>query len=88
MIFCTSAISGVVAVASCRIVSSAMGAVSCGRKPTVRPFSKATVPSSGVFVFRMREKRVDLPAPLGPTRPIRSQSLTWSETSSKRVRAP
>ena len=34
----------------------------------------------------MSEKRVDLPAPFGPTRPIRSSRLIWSETSLKRVR--
>src|SRR6478672_9126924 len=34
----------------------------------------------------MSEKRVDLPAPFGPTSPIRSPRFTWSETSSKRTR--
>ena len=34
----------------------------------------------------MSEKSVDFPAPFGPTSPMRSPRLTWSETSSKRMR--
>ena len=49
-------------------------------------FSRVTRPSSGLASPRMREKRVDLPAPLGPTRPMRSSRLIWRETSLKRVR--
>src|SRR5213080_3067911 len=35
---------------------------------------------------RRSENKVDLPAPLGPTNPIRSPRLTWSETSSNSAR--
>ena len=35
---------------------------------------------------RRSANKVDLPAPLGPTNPIRSPRLTWSETSSKSAR--
>src|SRR5882724_11064229 len=33
------------------------------------------------------QAKVDLPAPLGPTNPIRSPRLTWSDTSSNSARA-
>src|SRR2546427_6287912 len=39
------------------------------------------IPSSGRP--RRSANKVDLPAPLGPTNPIRSPRLTWSDTSSK-----
>src|SRR5437773_2822119 len=42
------------------------------------------IPSSGPP--RRSANKVDLPAPLGPTNPIRSRRLTWSETSSKSAR--
>src|SRR5437773_6896147 len=42
------------------------------------------IPSSGRS--RRSANKVDLPAPLGPTKPIRSPRLTWSETSSKSAR--
>src|SRR5437773_9018617 len=42
------------------------------------------IPSSGRS--RRSANKVDLPAPLGPTNPIRSPRLTWSETSSKSAR--
>src|SRR5437667_2066967 len=42
------------------------------------------IPSSGRQ--RRSANNVDLPAPLGPTKPIRSPRLTWSETSSKSAR--
>src|SRR6266496_2437603 len=35
---------------------------------------------------RRSANKVYLPAPFGPTNPIRSPRLTWSETSSKRAR--
>jgi hypothetical protein len=35
---------------------------------------------------RRSANKVDLPAPLGPTNPIRSPRLTWSDTSSKSAR--
>ena len=50
--------------------------------------SMTTEPWSGSVVPRMMEKRVDLPAPLGPTRAMRSPRLMLSDTSSKSVRAP
>src|SRR5256885_10653450 len=49
-------------------------------------FSIAIVPLSGETSPRISENKVDLPAPLGPTNPIRSPRLTWSETSSKSAR--
>jgi hypothetical protein len=49
-------------------------------------FSIAIVPLSGETSPRINENSVDLPAPLGPTKPIRSPRLTWSETSSKSAR--
>src|SRR5881409_4154475 len=42
------------------------------------------IPSSGRP--RRSANKVDLPAPLGPTNPIRSLQLTWSDTSSKSAR--
>jgi hypothetical protein len=44
------------------------------------------VPLSGETSLRRSENKVDLPAPLGPTNPIRTPRLTWSETSSKSAR--
>ena len=58
----------------------------CGRNPIVAFFSIAIVPLSGETSPRRSANNVDLPAPLGPTNPIRSPRLTWSETSSKSVR--
>jgi hypothetical protein len=49
--------------------------------------SITTEPLSGSAVPRMMEKRVDLPAPFGPTSAIRSPRLMLRETSSKSVRA-
>src|SRR5437867_8464772 len=49
-------------------------------------FSIATVPLSGETSPSRSANKVDLPAPLGPTNPIRSPRLTWSETSSKSAR--
>src|SRR2546429_1549918 len=46
----------------------------------------AIVPLSGETSPRRSENKVDLPAPLGPTNPIRSPRLTWSDTSSKSAR--
>src|SRR3989449_8179175 len=46
-------------------------------------FSIAIVPLSGETSPRRSANKVDLPAPFGPTNPIRSPRLTWSETSSK-----
>ena len=46
-----------------------------------------TVPDVGVVSPRMRSMRVDLPAPLGPSRPMISPGAMVSETSSKAVRA-
>ena len=78
--------SGVVASASSSTVSSPAAAVSCGRKPMVALFSSPIWPLSGDVSPRINENNVDLPAPLGPTNPIRLPRLTWSETSSNRVR--
>src|SRR5205809_6019867 len=46
----------------------------------------AIVPLSGETSPRRSANNVDFPAPLGPTNPIRSPRLTWSETSSKIAR--
>src|SRR5207302_403110 len=67
-------------------VSSPAAAVSCGRNPIVAFFSIAIVPLSGETLPRSSANKVDLPAPLGPTNPIRSPRLTWSETSSNSAR--
>src|SRR6266403_3969336 len=72
--------------ASSRTVSSPAAAVSCGRNPIVAFFSIAIAPLSGETSPRRSANNVDLPAPLGPTNPIRSPRLTWSETSSKSAR--
>src|SRR2546430_5556079 len=53
------------------------------KKSIVAFFSIAIVPLSGETPPRRSANKVDLPAPLGPTNPIRSPRLTWSETSSK-----
>src|SRR5436190_12000006 len=50
--------------------------------------SRSMTPESGNFPLRMREKRVVLPAPLGPTSPTRSPKFTWNEAFSKSVRPP
>src|SRR5476651_984535 len=50
--------------------------------------SITTEPLSGSAVPNIIEKRVDLPAPLGPTSAIRSPRLILRETSSKSVREP
>src|SRR5690349_18521678 len=49
-------------------------------------FSIATAPLSGGTSPTRSANKVDLPAPLGPTNPIRSPRLTWSDTSSKSAR--
>src|SRR5688572_21220626 len=36
----------------------------------------------------MIESKVDLPAPFGPTKPMRSPRLTWSEASANKTRSP
>src|SRR5439155_580643 len=83
MIFCACTSSGETARASSSTVSSPAAAVSCGRNPIVAFFSIAIVPLSGETSPRRSENKVDLPAPLGPTNPIRSPRLTWSDRSSK-----
>src|SRR6266496_244345 len=65
---------------------SPAAAVSCGRNPIVAFFSIAIVPLSGETSPSRSANKVDLPAPLGPTNPIRSPRLTWSDTSSKSAR--
>ena len=40
-------------------------------------------PLLGVSKPAIRESRVDLPQPLGPTMPTNSPSFTWKETSTK-----
>src|SRR5438034_5023462 len=69
-------------------VSSPAAAVSCGRNPIVAFFSIAIVPLSGETSPRRSENKVDLPALLGPTNPIRSPRLAWSETSSNSAWPP
>src|SRR5437899_3851541 len=86
MTFCASESSGVVANASSRTVSSFAATVSCGRNPIVALFSIVIWPVSGDASPRISENNVDLPAPFGPTNPMRSPRLTCSETSSKTVR--
>ena len=78
--------SGEVAIASSSTVSSPAAAVSWGRNPIVALFSIETGLQSGDASPRISEKSVDLPAPFGPTSPMRSPRFTWSETSSKRTR--
>src|SRR6266404_1457566 len=86
MTFCACTSSGETASASSSTVSSPAAAVSCGRNPIVAFFSIAIVPLSGETSPRINEKSVDLPAPFGPTNPIRLPRLTWSDTSSKSAR--
>src|SRR5438270_492143 len=86
MTFCACTSSGETASASSSTVSSPAAAVSCGRNPMVAFFSIAIVPLSGEVSPRINENKVDLPAPFGPTNPIRSPRLTWSDTSSKSAR--
>src|SRR5207244_6704055 len=81
--FCACTSAGETARASSSTVSSPAAAVSCGRNPMVAFFSIAIVPLSGEASPSRSANNVDLPAPLGPTNPIRSPRLTWSETSSK-----
>src|SRR5581483_4229517 len=80
------AISGETAVARLSTVSSPAGALSCGKNPSVAVFSRTTRPASGDDSPRMSEKSVDLPAPFGPTNPMRSPRFTCNEASSKSVR--
>src|SRR5437764_9863903 len=86
MTFCACTSSGETARASSSTVSSPAAAVSCGRNPMVAFFSIVIVPLSGETSPRRRANKVDLPAPFGPTNPIRSPRLTWSDTSSKSAR--
>src|SRR5438094_1340209 len=72
--------------ASSSTVSSPAAAVSCGRNPIVAFLSIAIVCLSGETSTRRSANKVDLPALLGPTNPIRSPRLTWSDTSSKSAR--
>ena len=72
--------------ASSSTVSSPAAAVSCGRNPIVAFLSIAIVSLSGETSTRRSANKVDLPALLGPTNPIRSPRLTWSDTSSKSAR--
>src|SRR5207247_4569323 len=58
----------------------------CGGNRMVAFFSIAIVPLSGETSPRRSANKVDLPAPFGPTNPIRSPRLTWSDTSSKSAR--
>jgi hypothetical protein len=83
---CAFATSGETAQASSNTVSSPAGACSCGRNPTEADFSREIFPSSGEASPRIRENKVDLPAPFGPTRPTRSPRFTWSDASSKSTR--
>src|SRR5690348_5614148 len=53
--------------------------------PTVTPRSTETRPSSGCSSFVIRRKRVDFPAPLGPTRPTCSPRCTTALASRKRI---
>src|SRR5437660_10430064 len=50
--------------------------------------SRSMTPESGNFPLRMREKRVVLPAPLGPTSATSLPKFTWNEAFSKSVRPP
>src|SRR4029077_3228344 len=84
--FCACTSSGETASARSSTVSSPAAAVSCGRNPMVAFFSISIAPVSGETSPRRSANNVDLPAPLGPTNPIRSPRLTWSETSSKSAR--
>src|SRR5213595_4276227 len=86
MTFCACTSAGETARASSSTVSSPAAAVSCGRNPMVAFFSIAIVPLSGETSPSRSANKVDLPAPLGPTNPIRSPRLTWSDTSSKSAR--
>src|SRR5438552_9014634 len=86
MIFWACTSSGETATASSSTVSSPAAAVSCGRNPMVAFFSTAIVPLSGETSPSRSANKVDFPAPLGPTNPIRSPRLTWSDTSSKSAR--
>src|SRR4051794_5868501 len=47
---------------------------------------KLTWPVSGDSFWRIRLNKVDLPAPLGPTNPMRSSRFTCSVTPSNNVR--
>ena len=75
-------------VASVSTLSSPTGALSCGRNPSVEPRSRITLPSSGEFSPSTSENSVDLPAPFGPTRPMRSPRLTCNEALRKSTRPP
>src|ERR1019366_260880 len=76
------------AVANSRTVSSPTGAVSCGKWPIVPLRSMDTSPSSAESWPRISENKVDLPAPFGPTSPMRSPRLTCRDASSKSTCAP
>src|SRR4029450_2393557 len=67
--------------ASASTVRSTPPATSCGRYPTVTPLSRGTRPSPGSSTPPRMRQRVVLPAPLGPTRPIRSPRPTRHEQS-------
>src|SRR5688572_27894540 len=51
-------------------------------------FGTDTSPSSGDSSPTIMRKRVVLPAPFGPTRPIRSPGLSWNDVSTKRICLP
>src|SRR5215212_6408233 len=51
-------------------------------------FGTLTTPSSASSSPVIMRKRVDLPAPFGPTRPAFSPGLSWNEASTKRTCFP
>ena len=51
-------------------------------------FGRLTVPSSGDSSPTIIRKSVDLPAPLGPTRPTFSPGLSWKSASMKSTCRP
>ena len=56
--------------------------------PMLMFFSTETCPSSGDSSRMIIRKMVDLPAPLGPTRPIFSPRNSAAEASTKRICGP
>src|SRR5262245_4198178 len=80
--------SGVMAVATSITVSSPTAALSCGKYPNEVPRSREISPASEDSWPRMIENSVVLPAPLGPTNPMRSPRFTCRVASLNSVRPP
>src|SRR5262245_22973164 len=65
-----------------------ISSTSCRKYPMLSFFGTVTSPSSGCSSPTIIRKRVVLPDPFGPTRPIFSPGFNWNDASTKRTCRP